>query len=111
MLKITITRNEGETLVCLGGRLTIDSSPELREQLLVVLRGEPLESLALDLSDVPYIDCSGIATLLEALKIARASKTNLRLRGLHDRPRYLLEVTGLLSLFETCGHTSAVFSA
>ena len=110
MLKITVTRNEGETIVCLGGRLTIDSSPELREQLLVVLRGKPLESLALDLSDVPYIDCSGIATLLEALKIARACKTNLRLRGLHDRPRYLLEVTGLLSLFETCGHISAVSS-
>ncbi len=64
----------------------------------------------LDLSDVPYIDCSGIATLLEALKIARACKTNLRLTGLHDRPLYLLEVTGLLSLFETCGHISAVSS-
>lgn len=53
------------------------------------------------------MDLSGVATLLEALKIARARKTGLRLTGLHDRPRYLLEVTGLLSLFENIGHINA----
>jgi hypothetical protein len=53
------------------------------------------------------MDVSGVATLLEALKIARPRKTRLELTGLHDRPRYLLEVTGLPSLFETRGHISA----
>lgn len=91
----------------LDGRLTIDSSPLLRDRLLALLHGETLEKLTLDLSDVPYMDVSGVATLLEALKIARARKTGLELTGLHDRPRYLLEVTGLLSLFETRGHISA----
>ena len=91
----------------LDGRLTIDSSPLLRDRLLALLHGETLEKLTLDLSDVPYMDVSGVATLLEALKIARARKTGLELTGLHDRPRYLLEVTGLLSLFETCGRISA----
>jgi len=93
--------------VSLDGRLTIDSSPLLRDRLLALLHGETLEKLTLDLSDVPYMDVSGVATLLEALKIARARKTRLELTGLHDRPRYLLEVTGLLSLFETCGRISA----
>jgi len=68
-----------------------------------VLYGETLENLVIDLSDVPYVDLSGVATLLEALRITRSRKTGLQLRGLHDRPRYLLEVTGLLSLFETSG--------
>jgi anti-anti-sigma factor len=72
-----------------------------------MLHGERLEKLTLDLSDVPYMDLSGVATLLEALKIARARKTELELTGLHDRPRYLLEVTGLLSVFETCGRVNA----
>jgi anti-sigma B factor antagonist len=90
-------------LVSLGGRLTIDSSPELRNQLLSVLNGETLENLVIDLSDVPYVDLSGVATLLETLRIARGRNTGLQLKGLHDRPRYLLEVTGLLSLFETRG--------
>jgi anti-sigma B factor antagonist len=102
-LTISVTRMEGGVLVSLRGRLTIDSSPELRNQLLAVLYGETLESLVIDLSDVPYVDLSGVATLLETLRIARSRKTGLQLKGLHDRPRYLLEVTGLLSLFETSG--------
>jgi len=104
LLTISVTRiEEGGVLVSLGGRLTIDSSPELRNQLLAVLYGETLKSLVIDLSDVPYMDLSGVATLLETLRIARSRKTGLQLRGLHDRPSYLLEVTGLLSLFETSG--------
>ena len=103
LLTISVTRIEGGALVSLGGRLTIDSSPELRNQLLAVLYGETLKSLVIDLSDVPYMDLSGVATLLETLRIARSRKTGLQLKGLHDRPRYLLEVTGLLSLFETSG--------
>jgi anti-sigma B factor antagonist len=103
LLTISVTRIEGRALVSLGGRLTIDSSPELRNQLLAVLYGETLENLVIDLSDVPYVDISGVATLLETLRVARGRNTNLQLQGLHDRPRYLLEVTGLLSLFETSG--------
>jgi anti-sigma B factor antagonist len=102
-LTISVTRVEGGALVSLGGRLTIDSSPELRNQLLAVLYGERLENLTIDLSDVPYVDLSGVATLIETLRLARGRKTSLQLKGLHDRPLYLLEVTGLLSLFETCG--------
>jgi anti-anti-sigma factor len=52
-----------------------------------------------------YIDCSGIATLIEALRIARQRHTNLQVRGVRDGPRHLLEVTGLLHLFETGGGT------
>ncbi len=103
LLTISVTRIEGRALVSLHGRLTIDSSPELRNQLLAVLCGETLENLVIDLSEVPYVDLSGVATLLETLRLARGRNTGLQLRGLHDRPRYLLEVTGLLSLFETCG--------
>jgi len=87
----------------LAGHVTIDSSPELRNQVLALLYRETLKSLVIDLSDVPYVDLSGVATLLETLRLARSRKTGLQLRGLHDRPRYLLEVTGLLSLFETSG--------
>jgi anti-sigma B factor antagonist len=101
LLTIGVTRIEARALVSLSGRLTIDSSPELRNQLLAMLYGRKLENLVIDLSDVSYVDVSGVATFLETLKVARARKTGLQLKGLHDRPLYLLEVTGLLSLFET----------
>jgi anti-sigma B factor antagonist len=98
-LSVSVVGSGGDALVCLSGRLSIDSSPGVRDQLLAILDQESLPTLTIDLAEVTYIDVSGIATLVEALKIARARKTTVRLRGLHDRPRYLLEVTGLLHLF------------
>jgi anti-sigma B factor antagonist len=100
VLRISVTRTEGGALVALSGRLTIDSSPALRDRLLAILHRETLQDLTVDLLDVPYMDLSGVATLLETLKVARGRSTTLQLKGLRDRPRYLLEVTGLLPLFE-----------
>jgi len=98
-----VTDGEGSALVWLGGRVTIDSSPDLRKRLLTLLSRRSLPTLIIDLSGLSYIDCSGIATLIEALRIARQRHTNLQVRGVRDGPRHLLEVTGLLHLFETGG--------
>ncbi len=100
-LDIAVTHGDEGALVRLHGRLNIDSSPALRDRLLAILQGESPETLTIDLTGTSYIDSSGIATLLEALKTARNRQTTLRLQGLHDRLLHLFEVTGLLSLFET----------
>ena len=104
-LSIQVTDSNGGALVCLRGRVTVDSSPALRKQLLALLSRGFLPTLIIDLSGLSYIDCSGIATLVEALRIARQRHTNLQVRGVRDGPRHLLEVTGLLHLFETGGGT------
>jgi anti-sigma B factor antagonist len=106
-LEISVTHAEEGALVQLNGRVSIDSSPALRDRFLGILQGETPEALVVDLTDVSYIDCSGIATLIEALKIARNRKSTLYLKGLHDRLLHLLEVTGVLSLFGTNGHANA----
>lgn len=106
-LTISLIGSEGGTLVCLSGRFSIDSSPDVRNRLLAILDRQSPPTLTIDLAEVSYIDVSGIATLVEALKIAHTRRTLLRLRGLHDRPRYLLEVTGLLRLFETNDPTNS----
>jgi anti-sigma B factor antagonist len=98
-LSTSVSDNAEGTMLKVDGRITIDSSPALRDRLLAILRQESRPVLTIDLTAVPYIDCSGLATLLEGLKIARAHRTALRLQ-LHDRPRYLLEVTGLLPFFD-----------
>ena len=105
-LSISVNDSEEGALVSLSGRVSVDSSPTLREQLHAVLKRPSLPSLTIDLADLTYLDCSGVATLIEALRIARNRKALLQLRGLRDRPRHLLEVTGLLRLFETTERTS-----
>ena len=86
-------------MLTVTGRVTINSSPALRNELLATLQNDALASLTVDLSAVPYIDCSGLATLVEALRFARSAKVSLRLK-LHERPLYLFKVTGLLPLFD-----------
>src|SRR5690348_17156791 len=57
--------------VAVAGRTTVDSSPYLRSVLLGLLRRATAPVVIIDLSDLCYLDMSGIATLLEALKAAR----------------------------------------
>lgn len=102
-LEITMNLDEQRTLIQLVGRLSIDSAPAFRNRLLARLRTQRHGALTVDLSQVSYLDCAGIATLIEALKIARNRQTTLRLQGLHGGFHHLFEVTGLLALFETYG--------
>ena len=104
-LSIQVTDIGGGAVVCLGGRVTIDSSPDLRNRLLALFSRRSLPTLIIDLLQLSYIDCSGVATLIEALRVAHPRNTKLQLRGVRDGPRHLLEVTGLLHLFDTNGET------
>ena len=97
--EINIVASEDGTLACLYGRIDIDSSPALRGRLLALLQAPHPKIVSIDLSAVTHIDSSGVATLIEVLKIARGNKTELRLQGLHDRLLLLFEVTGILCLF------------
>jgi anti-sigma B factor antagonist len=91
-----------EVIVRLNGRIDVDSSPDIRDCLLAILSGKPsVHEVTVDLSDVNHIEASGIATLVETLKIAGPRQIRFRLQGLHGSVLRLLEVTGLLPLFLT----------
>ena|SRR5205809_7467674 len=66
----------------------------------VLSRSSRLHGAHLYLSGVTQFDSSGVATLIEALKIARANKVELRLQGLQGRLLHLFESTRILSLFD-----------
>lgn len=89
-----------ECHVRLSGRITIDSSPGLRLLLLTRLESQSCRALIVDLSEVAYVDTSGLAMLVETLKTARNQGKTFHLSGLRERPRYLLETTRLLHLFD-----------
>ena len=100
-ISITVGHSGSDALVRLNGRIDVDSSPDLRDCLLAILSKEPLpRAITVDLAGVPYIETSGIATLIEALRIARHRQTIFRLQGLSGSALRLFEVTGLVALFE-----------
>jgi anti-sigma B factor antagonist len=101
-LAIAVDRSGMEVIVRLNGRIDVDSSPDIRDCLLAILLSkQSVHRVTVDLSDVNHIEASGIATLVEALKIAGPRQIRLHLQGLHGSVLRLFEVTGLLPLFET----------
>jgi anti-sigma B factor antagonist len=100
-LGITVLKNNDEVIFRLSGRVDVDSSPDLRDRLRTLLSEEAVpQTIIVDLAGVPYIETSGIATLIEALRIARHHQINFRLQGLNGAALRLFEVTGVLALFE-----------
>ena len=97
--EIDIVAGEHGALASLKGRIDIDSSPAVHDELIAFLHAPHPRTVSIDLSAVTHLDSSGVATLIEALRIARNCKTELRLQGLHHRLHRLFEATGILSLF------------
>ena len=85
--------------VSLQGRITINNANEMRRTLSGALRPQ-LPKLTVDLSGVTYMDISGLATLMETMRIARQQGTRLVLSGIQSQPGYLLQVTDLDHVFE-----------
>ena len=91
---------QGTTIVDVTGQIDIGNSPALRKILLDTLAG--VDRLAVNMGAVRYIDSSGIASLVEALKQARNSKKRLLLYGLTPKVLHVFQLTRLTNLFEIC---------
>src|SRR5271165_908110 len=76
---------EKQQVVSFDGRINVDNSNEMREKLGAALKLKPGE-LMVDLSQVTSIDKSGVATLVEATRIARRQDTRLMITGLQGQP-------------------------
>lgn len=81
-------------VISITGRVAIDTSGQMRSRLADTLRSKA-GAVTIDLSQVNYMDTSGLATLIEAMKLAHKQNTQLLLRGVQEQPRYLLKVSEL----------------
>ena len=108
-LELSVHRCKDGTIVFLRGRVDINSSPTFRERLLGALRPESPQAVIVDLTEVTYMESSGIATLIEGLKISLEQQKTLCLRGLQGGVLHLFRATGIYTLFENgCGRASSV---
>jgi anti-sigma B factor antagonist len=99
-LKIA-TRQIGEiTILDLAGDITLFNSPEVRKALLTYLREKRVPHLLVNMQAVPYIDSSGVASLVEGLKASRELNSRFALYALSKSATTVLQLTHLLRVFE-----------
>ena len=81
------------------GEIDLHNSPELRNALLEMLNQRQPKRLILNLAQVPYMDSSAIAVLVEALQKLRKIGGKLYLTNLQPRVKGLLEIARLDTIF------------
>jgi anti-sigma B factor antagonist len=84
------------------GEIDLSCAAVLRAELGRVQSERP-HRLVVDLAQVPYMDSSGVATLVEAYQIARRGGTRLILCSLSDKVRSIFEIARLDQVFKIVG--------
>lgn len=81
------------------GEIDIASSPRLKRQLEQVADDDG--PIVVDVSEMTFIDSSGLGVLVEILKRRRdAGLEPMRIQGVQEPVRRVFEITGLTSLFD-----------
>lgn len=87
-------------LICvLDGELNINTSPDLRKAFDTIVHNNEKKVL-IDFSNVPYIDSSGLATLIEMLQRLRKIGGTMKLANMSQKVKNVFEITKLVKLFE-----------
>lgn len=98
-LKMDTKTTDGITVVSCAGRIVFgDEAAALRAKLKSILAEN--KKVILNLSDVNYIDSGGLGTLVGVYSSARASGADIKLAGLGQRVRDVLQITKLVTVFE-----------
>jgi anti-sigma B factor antagonist len=94
----------GVTVVGLKGDLDAAAAKQVKERLTDLILADYVANgrarIVVDLGEVPYVDSSGLAALITAMKQTRTTGGDLKLCGLQDEVRAILEMTGLITQLE-----------
>jgi anti-sigma B factor antagonist len=99
-LSIASREVDGVTVLDLSGRITLgEGSVQLRDAIRDLI-GKGQKSILLNLSEVNYIDSSGLGELVSAYTTARNQGAALKLLGLSKKVNDLLQLTKLYTVFD-----------
>jgi anti-sigma B factor antagonist len=104
-MDLSVTVDADSILCRVSGDVDISCSPALREQLLAALE-PPRPRLVLDLSEVTFMDASGLGALMAARRRSLLLGGGLRLVAPSSSVRRVLEASGLRSRFPVTVDTS-----
>lgn len=97
-LHVSVSGAEPAYEVHLLGELDMSTAPKLRDELLrLVTDGATM--VTVDLSELAFVDSTGLSVLITGLKRLRQKGGELALRSPTPGTRRVLEITGLTEVF------------
>ncbi|OUN22756.1 STAS domain-containing protein [Pseudoflavonifractor sp. An85] len=94
-MPITIDKQNGATVISIRGEVDHHSARTIMENIDQTISSTLPMRLVLDLSSVTFMDSSGIAVLLRALRQMEQLGGSLRVVGIPPQPRRVLEAAGI----------------
>ncbi len=101
---------ERPNVLPLEGEIDLHVSPRIAASLNQMIVTKP-KQLVVDLSQVSYIDSSGLAVLIEGMQNVAAYGGKFALAGLQDGVRPIFEIARLDQVFEIYPTVDAAFAA
>jgi anti-sigma B factor antagonist len=98
-IKIELLEHGRTVEVRLSGEIDAYTAPKLRDALFP-LSEEGQVLMVVDLSDVDYMDSTGLGVFVGVFKNIRANNGELKLVGLSGRLSRLFEITGLAEIMD-----------
>lgn len=100
-LKINIRETPEAAILDISGRVTLgDGLGELRDSIKEALAGDQ-KNILLNLAEVGYIDSSGLGQLIGSYASITSRGGQMKLLNLQKKVTDLLQITKLLTVFET----------
>ncbi len=99
-MEISTRQSGNATIVDVVGDIDLHNSREVRRVMLDAFQQKRAPRVIVNLKGVRYIDSSGVASLVEGLKVSRSMGSRLILFGLSPAAREVLELSRLAKVFE-----------
>jgi anti-sigma B factor antagonist len=100
-VKLTSRQVGDVTVIDAAGRITLGEGASLFRDTIRELTAQGKKKLLLNLSDVSYIDSSGIGEMVSGFTTVTNNGGQFKLVGLSKRIKDLLQITKLYTVFDT----------
>ena len=98
-MEVVEERNDNVVILKLSGRLDASSSKEMKDKIAVLVKGDA-KDLILDMSEVSFIDSSGLGSVVAALRSVHKVGGDIKIAALQEKVMAIFKLTRLHHVFE-----------
>ena len=98
-ITIDVKETESKLAIKVNGEIDAYTAPQLREKLFPLSEKEGVK-MVVDLSEVNYMDSTGLGVFVGVFKNVRAHDGEFKIVGVSERLQRLFEITGLADIID-----------